>query len=446
MASIPHALRQIKEDLSHTLSPSRIESACRAVGHRWRARRLGPAQTVYLFALQILHGNIACSALRHISGPNVSASAYCQARARLPLAALKALVKKVISKMVGVFCEEQTWFGHRVIHIDGSSFSMPDEEELQEHFGQPGGQRKGCGFPMAHLCAITHAGTGMIVDLIASPLRTHDMADAAKLHPKMKPGDVLVADRGFCSYVHLALVLLGQMHGVFRMHQRQIVCFGKRRHAKAKKQRQGAPTSTFVRTLGYQDQVVRWAKPKCRPTWMIAEQYASLPDTITVRELRYRISWRGFRTREVTLVTTLLDPDPYSVDALSELYFNRWQIEIGFRHLKQTMGMDVLRCKTVDGVMKELWMFVLIYNLVCGLMVQAARRQGADPNRISFVDALRCLRYRKTRDLSCELVVNPLRELRMEPRACKRRPKTFPLMRMPRDKLRKSLEKKHLAA
>jgi hypothetical protein len=447
--SIPHVLRRIKEDWPQVLTPRRIEDACRAAGHTWRHRALPPARTVYLFMLQILHGNIACSALRHLSGEAVSASAYCQARARLPLAAIQALAAKVIHGLVASSEGEGLWHSHRVIHVDGSGFSMPDTEALQAHFGQPGNQKKGCGFPVAHWCAIVHAGTGMLIDLMASPLRTHDMSSGVKLHAKMRPNDILVGDRAFCSYAHLALILQGRMHAVLRVHQRQIVDFRPGRLARQqvpKNRRKGKPTSLFVRKLSQYDQWVRWVKPPTPPGWMSAEQFALLPDTILMRELRYAIRRRGFRTRTVTLATTLLDADVYPKDELAEVYQQRWQIEVNFRHLKQTMGMDVLRCRTVDGVMKELWMFALVYNLVRATMVNAARQQGVPPDRISFVDALRWLRYLRPHHSLYAFIVNPQRQGRAEPRVRKRRPKEFPVMKKPRSEWRKLLAKQQVAA
>ena len=113
----------------------------------------------------------------------------------------------------------------------------------------------------------------------------------------------------------------------------------------------------FIRKLGPNDQVVEYIKPKRRPRWMSQEQYDAMPASITVRELRYQIHRRGFRTHQITLVTTLLDPETYPADSLTQLYGDRWQIEVEFRHLKTTMGMEVLHCKTVVGVMKELWTY-----------------------------------------------------------------------------------------
>ena len=447
MTSINHGLRIIKADLGGQLNANRIRQAFAVVGYRWRDRLLDPVTTIHLFLLQILHGNVACAALPHLANERFTASAYCQARARLPLSAMRTLVTRTTAAMKNKVDSVQRWRGHRIFHVDGTSFSMPDTPALQDHFGQPGGQRKGCGFPVAHLLALCHAGSGMVLDAVVSPWRTHDMSGTPRLHPQLRPEDVLVADRAFCSYVHLALILLGQTHCVFRAHQRLIVNFrqGRRdRRQMPKNQRKGKPTSIFVRRLGAYDQVVRHVKPTQRPTWMSAEQFASLPETILVRELRYNAPRRGFRTQAVTLITTLLDSATYPKSELADVYHQRWQIEINFRHLKQTMGMEILHCKTVDGVLKELWMFVLAYNLVCMAIVKAACRQGVPPERISFVDALRWLRHAQSSQPTCELVTNPLRQNRIEPRVVKRRPKQYKLMQQPRDKLRKTLEKKRV--
>jgi hypothetical protein len=187
---------------------------------------------------------------------------------------------------------EGLWRGHRTFLVDGSSFSMPDEPELQRHFGQPGGQAPGCGFPVAKILALFHAGTGLLLDVAAAPLRTHDM--------------------GHVEAVHLALLLGRGVHAVLRIHQMQIVDFTPGRpHAspRDKKGGSGRPRSRWLRSLGTLDHVVEWFKPVRRPAWMTEEQFAQLPETITLRELRYQTNRRGFRTRCVTLVTTLLDAE-----------------------------------------------------------------------------------------------------------------------------------------
>ncbi len=165
-----------------------------------------------------------------------------------------------------------------------------------------------------------------------------------------------------------------------------------------------------------------------------------------MRELRYRIDRPGFRVREVTLVTTLVDAEPYPVEALAELYRGRWEIEVNLRHLKTTMKMDVLRCETVAGVSKELLMYALVYNLVRLVMLEASHRQGVAVARISFVDALRWLASAQPGESLPALVVNPDRRDRVEPRVRKRRPKQYPLMKKPRSELRKALLEQEVAA
>ena len=187
-----------------------------------------------------------------------------------------------------------------------------------------------------------------------------------------------MGDRGFCSFAHLGLLVKRGVHAVFRMHQQIIVNFTPgRKHVpvEAKRQPAGRPRSRWERTLGLNDQIVTWFKPKKPPEWMTLEQFASLPKEITVRELRYRVETRGFRTREITLVTTLLDAEVYSAEALADLYYRRWQVETNYKDLKITMEMDVLHCKTVDGVLKELAVFALAYNLVRSVMVEAAQNE-----------------------------------------------------------------------
>jgi hypothetical protein len=179
---------------------------------------------------------------------------------------------------------------------------------------------------------------------------------------------------------------------------------------------------------------------------MTAEAFAALPESITVRELRYTIPVPGLRTRTVTLVTTLLDPIEYPPEDLAELYHGRWQVETNLCHLKRTMGMDVLHCKTVDGVTKELLVYVLVYNLVRLVMIEAARRHRLPLDRISFIDALRWLGHARPGETLPPLLLNPHRPNRLEPRAVKRRPKEYDRLTQPRHQLRKALERKKHAA
>jgi hypothetical protein len=384
------ALRRIQQDLAEVLDAGQITAVCREVGYRFRQRLLDPIATIHLFVVQVLHGNFAVARLQDFTDEPFSEAAYCKARGRLPLAVLQALLQRVGAALRTTVDDAGRWRGHRTFHVDGSAFSMPDTPELQKAFGQPGGQRVGCGFPVAHLLTLFHAGTGFLLQVLTAPLRTHDMAQAALLHPELEEGDVLIGDRAFSSYAHLALLRQRKLHGVFRMHQRQIVDFRAHRayNRPGEKPTKGRPTSCWLQRLGQHDQLVEYFKPEAngRPTWMSAADYDALPASILVRELRYRVP-RVRRTREVTLATTLLDA-AYPAQELASLYGQRWKIETNLRHLKQTMKMDVLRCETVQGVLKELTVFALVYNLVRAVMVEASHRQQVAVERISFADAL----------------------------------------------------------
>jgi hypothetical protein len=445
--SLPEVVRRFKADVAQALSDEWIEKACRALGLSFRRRTLDPVTTLHVFLLQILHGNVACTALPHLAGRAFSAAAYVQARCRLPLALFEWLLERVVDALFG---EQQTtgrWRGHRTWLLDGSSFSMPDTPELQDHFGQPGAQREGCGFPVAHVLALFHAGTGFLQRVIAAPLRTHDLAHAALMHAELLAGDVLIGDRGFASYVHLAQLVARNLHGLFRCHQRQIVDFRRgRQHTGQRKPTAGLPRSRWLKRLGRYDQQVEYVKPTRRPKGMGRADYDALPNTLVLRELRYWIGRRGYRTKEITLVTTLIDAEAYPAAELAALYGQRWHVETNLRHLKTTMRMEVLHCQTVDGVLKELLMFALAYNLVRLVMLEASRRQEAPVDRISFVDALRWLRTAEPGTPLPRLVVNPHRPHRFEPRVVKRRPKQYSRMTSPRPKLRKRLAGKRHAA
>jgi hypothetical protein len=415
---LPRVLEQIRHNLAHDLQADTVLAAFRDAGLRWRNRVLDPLTTLRLFVLQILNGNIAINHRRHLHPEPFTDSADCQARARLPLTALRQLLERLVSALQPWMNDDGRWLGHRTFHMDGPGFSMPDTPELQKAFGQPGGQKAGCGFPVAHALLLVHAGCGFLVNVLAAPLRTHDMAHAASMHAELAAGDVLVGDRAFCSFAHLALLFLRKLHGVFRIHQRQLVDFRTRRpyNRPGKKRRKGLPSSRWLKRLGMTDQLVEWFKPKSRPEWMDAETDADLPASLVVRELRYRVEQQ------------------------------RWRVETNLSHWKRTMKMDVLRCETRDGVLKELMVFALVDNLVRVVMCEAAKRQDVPVERISVIDALRWLCYAELESPLPDLIVNPERPGRVEPRVRKRRPKQFPLLKQPRDQLRKGLQNTGIAA
>jgi hypothetical protein len=440
--SIARIIEQFKQSWCRELDDAAIEQAMHDAEHVWRDRKLNPVTTVRLFMLQILFGNVACNHVPHLAGKDVTGSAYCEARSRLPLAALEKLLARCTERMGACVRGTQLWLGHRLFLADGSSFSMPDTDDLRQHFGQSGQQAAGCGFPTAHWLALVHAGSGLLQRAIAGPLRTHDLSAAPQWHPELAAGDVLAGDRAFCSYVHLAMLFSGGIFAVVRAHQRLIVNFtaGRAHVAPGGKSKKGVPRSRWIESLGSRDQIVEWFRPDDCPAWLSAEAFAALPATLRVRELRYSIARPGFRVKQVTLVTTLLDAQVYTKAKLAEVYRLRWTIETCFAHLKTTMNMDVLRCQTVRGVLKELTMFLLVYNLVRMIQLQAAHRQGVAPERISFVDVLRWLATARADAKPRALVVNPVRPGRSEPRCKKRRPKQYDLMNKPRAVLRQLLD------
>jgi len=424
-------LRSIRQDLDLHLDQCLIEPSCLQVGHHWRSCGLTPQALIHWLLIQVLHGKTALNHLSLLAGRAFTASAICQARARRPLAVFQAVLNALVGSL--------RWNGHRVLLTDGFAFSMPDTPQLQKHFGQPSGQRPGCGFPVAKILALFHAKTGLLVAVHAAPLRTHEMAPVELIHPSLQVGDVLVGDRGFWSYVHLALLVARGVHAVFRIHQKQLVDFTPDRPPARGKNAKGQPSPRWIKASGPLDQTVEWFRPIEPPSWLKAKRFAALPESILVREVRYTVSQPGHRTRQITLVTTLVESAIDSAQSLAELYGSRWRVEQNLRDLKQTMTMDVLKCQTVDGVLKELTAYAIVYNLVRLVMGEAGRRQGVEADRISFIDALRWLAEAHPGDPLTRLIVNPVRPNRFDARVGKRRPKQFPLMNKSRAELREKL-------
>jgi hypothetical protein len=443
LPNLCRVLAQFKVQAPEKLgSDEELTELCRALGMKWRKRLLTPIVTLRLFFLQILHGNVGFDALPHLAGFSFSGSAYCMARQRLPLELFQRLLSHTTRQLLlaGPLANADRWLGHRVLIADATGFSLPDTPPLQKHFGQAPNQKPGCGFPVAFCLLLMHYGSGVIQRLWAAPLRTNEVSMLPQTHPELAEDDVVVGDSSFGNFVQLALLQERGALGLFRLAQRRIVDFTPHRpHIPPRKRRSRAPHSRWLKQLGQLDQIVDWFKPEQRPPWMTPGQWDRLPEVLTVRELRYRITRCGFRVREVTLVTTLLDAQRYSLQALADLYHQRWTIETNVRHLKITMKMDTLHAQTVEGIHKELLMFCLVYNLLRLVMAEAAKTQHVPLAQISFLDALRWLLY--TADLTHpeRLITLYLRPQRHEPRVVKRRPKHYPLLTRPRSELRKAL-------
>jgi DDE family transposase len=444
-ASIAAALARIKQDPLGMIRPGVVKELCEELHYdAWRERQLDPAVTLALFVQQIIHGNTPCSEVRHMAGQSFSASAWCQARARLPLEVYQAMLTRVCDAALPRTRQPSyLWRGHRTFHIDGSTFSMPDTPELRRAFGEPQERSKGCGFPVAHLLVLFNAATGLLLDAFASPLRTGDVSQANEYLAHLDEGDILIGDDSFSGYAHIALLLQAKLHAVVPNHHLRIVDFTPERpftkHS-GKHVVAGRPRSRWIKWLGKDDQLVEWFKPLACPAWMSRQQYDALGESIVVREIRRAVRLSDARRITVTIVTTLLDPIAYPADELIELRLRRWDVESDLRHLKTTMGLDVLRCKSEAGVRKELAVYCLVYNLVRIIMLEAAQRQQVPVSRISFADTLKWMRHARPGDALPDLIINPARPNRIEPRCRKRRPKKYALMNKPRDVLQKELK------
>ena len=367
--------------------------------------------------------------------PNGGTSAYCQARSRLPLARLMELHQRLADKLSARIAAPDLWLGRRVKVVDGTGLSMPDTAANQQDWPQPWGQKAGCGFPVVKLVACFCLASGALLQWVEGTLKEHDCRLLLKLLSAFKPGDVVLADRGFSSYASLATLWARGVDAVMRVH-----------HFRKLDWRAG-------QRLGRRDRLVSWKKgPLQGPLWTV-EQWVQLPEAITVRLVEIVVAVPGFRTQKLVLVTTLLDAQTYSAEALGQLYFRRWAVELFFRDIKTTLGLDVLRCLTPAMVRKEIVMHAIAYNLIRALMQDIAHSYQMALARLSFkgtVDALRQWRElfenaKGQARTTCKLrrlfyqtiATDPLlvRPERSEPRAVKRRPKNFRLLTKPRHEM-----------
>lgn len=357
---------------------------------------------------------------------------YCKARAKLPEKFLQRLTCDVGRQLEDETPPAWRWHGHPVKLVDGSTLSMPDTPENQEVYPQSRSQQPGVGFPLLRWVALIGLATGAVLGSAFGPYRGKQTGETAlfrTLLDTLRPGDVLVADRYYCSYWMVALALARGVHVVFRQHQLRHTDF-----------RRG-------RRLGHDDHVVTWTKPQ-RPTWMQQADYDALPATLTLREMRTPITQPGCRVKELVVVTTLLDLDAYSKEDILDLYHQRWHVEIDLRSIKTQMKMEILRCQTPEMVRKEIWAHLLAYNLIRKVMAQAAQEHGVTPRQLSFAGAQQTVNEFRPllmaaapadlpalgRDILKAIASHRVgdRPDRWEPRKVKRRPKGYPRMLRPR--------------
>jgi Transposase DDE domain/Insertion element 4 transposase N-terminal len=432
------------------LSADLVQEVIQALGVCFRDRIFNPVITLWVFLGQIIDADHSCRQavarlLAWLVGqdqPACSAGtgSYCQARKRLPETVLACLTWKTGLDLEARSPADWRWHGRRVRVGDGSAVSGPDTPQNQKAFPQSRSQKRGLGFPIARLLVIFSLSVGTVLEAALNPYKGKQTGETAMLRGllgSLKHGDVLLGDRYFANYW---LIALAQQHGidvVFRQHQRRKVDF------------------RCGRRLSRDDHVITWSKPK-RPSWMDAATYASLPDTLTLRELRLRIPKGTARTREIVVVTTLLDAGCYAKGELQALYRRRWEAELNLRALKETLQMDILRCKTPAMMRKEVWGHLLVYNLIRTAIAKAAQAHDLLPWQISFKGALQTLNaFGGILSLAAPLNLDAWyaafleavashrvgnRPDRWEPRAKKRRPKPYPLLREPRQKARARLQ------
>lgn len=435
------------------LDEATIDDACRAVGHRWRDCYWRPAVVVVTFLRQVLHGcscrqAVASTVMDSLAGDagvgpagdgwvSGDPSAYSQARQKLPASVLRELNRRLIN---GLQCDDdghnaRRWRGRRVRVVDGSSVSLCDAPPLQEAYPQPPQQRVGCGFPIVRLVALFCWSSGALLELASSSRQIGELRLFRTLFDCLTSGDVVLGDRLFCSYYDIAALLRRGVDSVFRLHASRSVDLRR------------------ARRIGRNDHVVTWRRPRNVATGVAAKEWATMPETLSVRLVRTTVTTPGFRSRKIDVVTTLLDAKAYPADDIADLYRRRWRAEVNLLSFKTTLGLEVLRCRSVAMIQKELRVGQLAYNMIRLLMLEAAKRHGADLDALSFAGAQqralalmsywnRCATQGQRRQMIDRLLEwiaadrLPTRPNRIEPRCVKRRPKPYPYLFEPRAEAR----------
>jgi hypothetical protein len=375
--------------------------------------------------------------------PTSDTGDYCRARAKLSEAALHALAAEIGEEVSQQAEAAWLWNGRRTKLVDGFTFTMPDTPANQAAYPQHNAQKPGVGFPIARACVILCLATACILELAVGPYSGKETGETALLRSlleSLSEGDVLVADRYYCSFLMIALLAQRGVDVCARLHQCR------------------RPDFRRGQRLGPDDHLITWTKPP-RPDWMDEQTYATIPKTLTLRELRYCLAVPGRRVQVLTVVTTLLDADAYSRNDIAELYGFRWNSELDIRSIKQALNLGHVRCKSPEMVRRELWATLLGYNLIRTTAAAAAVLHDKQPRQISFTGACQYMlaswplfsthQVAPSKHLSrcrallaqiaaCEVANRPGR---IEPRELKRRRHGYKLMQEPRATLRARLAK-----
>jgi putative transposase len=429
------------------LAEDRILDAFGKARLLWQGWIYTPAVTTWVFLSQCLSADHSCREAvaeliawrlgRGLRSCSAETGAYCKARDGLPEEACARLMRDTGRQVDEEAPRQWQWLGHRVLDVDGSTITMPDTPANQAEYPQMSCQRRGCGFPIARIVVVFSLAAGTVLEAAIGKYRGKQTGENSlfrTLHPMLKEGDVVLADRYFSGWSDIALLRQRGAHVVVRKHQLRATDF-----------RTG-------RRLGKDDHLVCWEKP-ARPEWMSEQEYAELPDSLTLREVRVRVTQRGFRTRKLVIVTTLLDSEEYPASEIAKLYRRRWQAELNLRSLKIVLQMDHLRCQTPHRVRNEFHMHLVAYNLIRQVMAAAAARAGVEPWTVSFKGTLQTvtkflplLATNIPTDAWCDALLDAIathvvgnRPDRVEPRVKKRRPKQYDLMNRPRHEYKSSV-------
>jgi hypothetical protein len=439
---------------SNILSEQILAKAVTAIETCWLDRIYSPLVTLWVFVGQVLSQDHSCrAAVSRLVAHRVSrgqracsseTGAYCQARKRLPEKFFSDVARQTGQALDDSTEEQWLWKRRRVLVYDGSTVSMPDTTENQQAYPQPPQQKAGVGFPLARIAAFFSLSCGAVIDLDICRYAgkgNSELGMLRKLWDVLRPGDVMLADRYMCAWHDIFLLKQRGVDSVTRLSVNRRVDF-----------RRG-------RRLGKGDHIVQWCKPGIIRSidWPTLK---SLPEFLTVRETRVQVQQPGFRSRTIIVVTTLLDATDITATDLAEIYRARWNCELDLRSLKQTMQMDILRCKTPELVRKELWTHVLAYNLIRTIIAQAASTHHVEPRCISFKGAIQALEafqpliaiqgehdashrrsiYQQLIDaIATHRVAD--RPDRFEPRQRKRRQKKYDRMMKPRHELKRDILK-----
>jgi len=396
-----------------------------------RKRLYGPVETVSMFVSQALHPDRSCQnivnhiALRH-EHCSVSTGGYCKARQRLDTTMVKALSDSVAQSNEKRASSSWHWEGRKVYLVDGTTLIMPDTPENQKEYPQTASLKKGLGFPIFRLAGIISLATGSLIDAAVTPFHGKGASEQALLRsllPHFKAGDIVLADAFYSTYFLIAHMIENHIDIVFAQH-------GSRTR-----------TTDFSKgtSLGKNDHLITFTKPKLKPDWMDQSVYDASPDSFSVRE---------FKAAGKILITTMLDAQKHSKKVLGNLYKKRWHIEVDLRNLKTTMGLEMLSCKTPEMVIKELWVYFLAYNMIRSLMLASALYTCVLPRLLSFKHTLQLLLAYHCDVMDIETLLMRIaqkqignRPDRVEPRVIKRRKNNFPLMMQSRDVLRQEIRK-----